>query len=72
MTGWTLLGVLLAAPAIYYVSTAVESVLFGVEPLDPAALGGAAASLALVAVLSVALPARRAARISPAVALRSE
>lgn len=72
IAAWTALGLLLAAPAIYYASQAVKSVLFGVEPLDPLALGGAALALTLVAVLSALLPARRAARISPAIALRAD
>jgi putative ABC transport system permease protein len=46
--------------------------LFGVPPHDPATLAAAAAVLTASALLACALPARRAARIDPAQALRDE
>ena len=66
------LGIVLALPAIYYGSHAVKSMLFGIEPLDPAALAAAAGTLAAVAAVAAWLPARRAASVSPSIALRSE
>jgi predicted permease len=62
------LGVVSAIGAGY----AVRSLLFGISPLDPASLLGATAALALAAALALFLPARRAMRIDPAVALRDE
>jgi putative ABC transport system permease protein len=50
----------------------IGSLLFGVRPNDPATLAAAALALALVAVLATWIPARRAARIDPMVALRYE
>ena len=50
----------------------VESLLFGVRPVDPYVLAGVAAILALAAVIACALPAQRAARVDPVVALRQE
>ncbi|MEP7348050.1 MAG: FtsX-like permease family protein, partial [Gemmatimonadaceae bacterium] len=47
-------------------------VLFGVTPQDPVALGGAAALLLLTAVIASWIPARRAATVDPAGALRLE
>ena len=44
----------------------------GVDPLDPVALGGVAALLGAVALLAALGPARAAARVDPAVALRAE
>jgi putative ABC transport system permease protein len=46
--------------------------LFGVSPHDPATLAAAVAVLTGAALLACALPARRAARIDPAQALRDE
>ena len=48
-----------------------RSLLFGVASSDPLVLGGVVALLAAVAVVSALLPAVRAARVDPAVALRS-
>jgi predicted permease len=50
----------------------LASLLFGVEPLDPVSFAGAAAFLACVALLATLVPAWRAARIDPIVALRQE
>jgi ABC-type antimicrobial peptide transport system permease subunit len=49
-----------------------QSLLFGVEPLDPWAFAGAVAVLALVAAAAIWIPARRAASLDPLTALRSE
>jgi putative ABC transport system permease protein len=48
------------------------SLLFGVSPLDLTTFAGTALLLAGVAVLASYLPARRAARVDPMVALRNE
>lgn len=46
--------------------------LYGVEPLDPLTLGATTLVLAAAALLATWLPARRAARVDPAAALRAE
>jgi putative ABC transport system permease protein len=50
----------------------LASMLFDVSPFDPLAVSGAAAVLLAVAAFSAWLPARRASRVSPTVALRAE
>jgi hypothetical protein len=49
-----------------------SSLLFGVKPADPITLGLAAALLAAVAVAASYIPARRASKVDPMVALRYE
>jgi putative ABC transport system permease protein len=50
----------------------LESLLFGVGAADPVSYAGAAAVMGLSVLLACTLPAWRAARVDPAVALRSE
>ncbi len=50
----------------------VAAVLFGVRPSDPSTLAGAAALLAIVSLAACYLPARRASRVDPVVALAEE
>jgi ABC-type antimicrobial peptide transport system permease subunit len=50
----------------------VKSLLFGVTPHDPLTLVAAPLSLVAIAIIACALPARRAARVDPIVALRAD
>jgi len=50
----------------------VSSLLFGVAPTDPGTMAGAIVVIVLVSALAGYLPARRASRIDPIVALRYE
>jgi len=54
------------------VSQILSSVLFGVSPVDPIALLGAALVVATVALAASTLPARRAARVDPSKTLHYE
>lgn len=51
---------------------AIRSFLFGVGPLDPVALGGVAVILLFAGASACYLPARRASRLDPVIALRLE
>lgn len=50
----------------------LRGLLFGVGPTDPGAVAAAAVALLAAAALAAWLPARRAARVEPAIALREE
>ena len=50
----------------------VATVLFGVRPSDPVTLAGAASVLAIVSLAACYLPARRASRVDPVIALAEE
>jgi ABC-type antimicrobial peptide transport system permease subunit len=50
----------------------VESVLYGVRPLNPIVLASVTVILAAVGILACLIPARRAAQIDPVIALREE
>jgi putative ABC transport system permease protein len=65
-------GVALGIAGAAALSRSAGTLLFGIGPFDPIAFGGAAALLSAVAVAAAVLPAWRAMRVDPAVALREE
>jgi predicted permease len=50
----------------------MSSMLYGVSPLDPAALGGSVLMAGIITFVACYIPARRATRVDPMVALRYE
>ena len=65
-------GVALGIPAALLATRALRSLLYGVSPSDASTYMSVAALLTVVAILASYLPARRATRVDPALALRAE
>ncbi len=65
-------GVLLGLGGAVILSRVLQGLLFGVTPNDPVTLVGSALLLVAVAGLACYLPARRASRVEPLIALRCE
>ncbi|UCC48260.1 MAG: FtsX-like permease family protein, partial [Gemmatimonadota bacterium] len=68
----TVVGIAIGLAATLVTSHVLDNFLFGVESTDPATLAAISVVLTAVALLACYLPARRAARIDPMVALRGE
>jgi ABC-type antimicrobial peptide transport system permease subunit len=71
MLGLASVGVLLGLAASWVLARALGGLLFGVTANDPATFGGMTVVLATVAAIAGYVPARRASRIDPSVALRA-
>ncbi len=66
------IGLTLGIGGAFLLSQAIERSLVGVTPSDPATFVGITALLTVVAIAACMIPARRATRIDPLVALRAE
>lgn len=66
--GGTAIGLAAAIPATRY----LRSLLYGVDPIDPATLFSVVMVLAAASIAAAYVPARRATRVDPVVALRSD
>ena len=68
----TVVGLAIGLPVAFALANALSSLLFGVKATDPMAFIGVPLILASVAMFASYLPARRALRVDPIVALRYE
>jgi putative ABC transport system permease protein len=70
--GLALIGVALGLFGAFLLTRGIKSLLFGVSPTDPLTFLAISILLLLTALLASLVPARRATRVDPLVALRSE
>jgi putative ABC transport system permease protein len=66
------LGIVLGLGASLLATKAIAALLYGVQPRDAATFAASAVLLSAVGLAATLLPARRATRVDPAVALRAE
>lgn len=68
----TATGILMGIGVAMVVTRVMSTFLFGVGPMDPVTYAAVSGTLAAVALIGTYLPARRATRVDPLVALRAE
>jgi predicted permease len=68
----TAIGIAVGLAGAFAMNQVIASLLFGVQPTDPATLVGVVATITLVAMVACWLPAWRASRMDPNIVLRQE
>lgn len=66
------IGIVLGGVGAFWLMRFLKDLLFGVQPVDTLAFGAGAATLFAVALIACYIPAARASRVSPTIALRGE
>jgi ABC-type antimicrobial peptide transport system permease subunit len=69
---WIAAGIALGIPPALGASRLVQGLLFGLSATDPGSLIGAAVVMSGMGLLAGYIPARRASRVDPIIALRAE
>jgi predicted permease len=69
---WVLTGVSIGVVGALALATLLRAMIYGVDPLNPVSLLVGATAVVAAAALACWLPARRASRVDPMVALRAE
>ena len=69
-TGYAIAGLMLGIPSALALARLMESVVFGITTHDPITFALLPAVLAVLTILACSLPARRAARVDPVIAIR--
>jgi putative ABC transport system permease protein len=67
-----MVGLVIGLASAFALTRMMKTLLFQIEPTDPITFAGVSATLAMVALMACYVPARRALRIDPLQALRSE
>jgi len=66
------IGIVIGLAAALMLGRVVQALLYNVSPRDPVTLAAITVLLAVVALVACLLPARRATKVDPIVALRAE
>ena len=68
----SLIGIVIGIASSFALTRLIKSQLFGITPTDPITIVAVSLILALVSLIASYVPARRAAKVNPLVALRYE